>query len=326
MKKSLQLFIKAAVSLGFLYLVIRNVDFQLLYETLKECDIPIASAAVLIAVTLSFPMTLRWLILLKSQRNSGTLRYMDMWKLTMIGMLFNNFLPTGSGGDIAKVFYLVKGTENKLALGSSVLIDRFIGALTVITMGVAAGLVTPSIPQRTKCVLALFLAILLLILLFFSNRKIASFFYAGTGRFIPERMKRTLKNTYAAFNGYFSARKSISCALIVSFLLQGAAVSNNYLMSMSLLRGQPVPNLGLFFIYIPLIWTSTMIPSLGGLGIREFTYVYFFSSYMGKENAFALSVLFLLTVIVQSAIGAVILIFLKAPSSKKRGIQPSSAR
>lgn len=323
-KRDLQVIIKAAISMGFLFLVLKNVDFNLLYETLKGCYIPIAFTAILIAVMLSFPMAMRWLILLKSQSKSDKLRYMNLWKLTMVGILFNNFLPTGSGGDIAKVFYLVKGKENKLMLGSSVLIDRFIGAITVITMGVVAGLVTPHIPSRTKCVLSLFLVFLLLVFLFFSNRKIASFFYAAAGKFIPHRMKATLENTYGVFNGYFSAKKSILSALGLSFALQSIAIFNNYLMSLSLLRGQPVPNLSLFYIYVPLIWTSTLIPSLGGLGIREFTYVYFFSSHMGKENAFALSVLFLLTVIVQSVIGAVIVLFLRAPSVKKPDNPPSS--
>ncbi len=317
-KKNLQLVIKTAVSLGFLYLVLKNVDFGLLLGTLRNCRLSVALAAIFIAVILSFPLTMRWLILLKSQSSSGKLQFMNLWKLTMVGMLFNNFLPTGAGGDIAKVFYLVKGEENKLVLGSSVLVDRFIGAVTVITMGVVAGLITPDISPRMKCILALFLAFLFLIFLFFLNRKIASFFYAGAGKLVPQRIRETLKNTYGVFNRYFSAKKSIASALILSFLLQSVAIFNNYLMSVSLLRGAPAPHISLFFIYVPLIWTSTMIPSLGGLGIREFTYVYFFSGHMGKENAFALSVLVLLTIIIQSFIGAIILLFLRAPFAKKQ--------
>jgi uncharacterized membrane protein YbhN (UPF0104 family) len=83
-------------------------------------------------------------------------------------------------------------------------------------------------------------------------------------------------------------------------------------MSLAILwnRSAP-PSLSMFFIYIPLIWTATLVPSLGGLGIREFSYVYFFSSSMGKENAFGLSIVFLISVIIQSAIGAVILLFLQ---------------
>ncbi|MCK9267038.1 hypothetical protein M0P98_09280, partial [bacterium] len=73
----------------------------------------------------------------------------------------------------------------------------------------------------------------------------------------------------------------------------------------------------IFFTYIPLIWTSTMIPSLGGLGVREFTYVYFFSNYLGKENSGALSILILLGILIQSIIGGIILLFLRAPQKNR---------
>jgi uncharacterized protein (TIRG00374 family) len=230
----------------------------------------------------------------------------------MIGMLFNNFLPTGAGGDIAKVFYLVRGEENKLLLGSSVIIDRFIGALTVITMGLIAGLLAQDVPVKVKYFLLFLILFLLFVFIFFSYRTFAYFFYSRVKRFIPRRLKETLENTYTVFNRYFSARRYLFYGLLVSFFLQSISIFNNYLMSLAILwnRSAP-PSLSMFFIYIPLIWTATLVPSLGGLGIREFSYVYFFSSSMGKENAFGLSIVFLISVIIQSAIGAVILLFLQ---------------
>jgi len=311
-KKNLQLLLKIIISATFLFLVFRKIDFHMLYETVKGCYLPLAVISLVIAILLSFLLSSRWLVLLKGQSKSDKIRYFNIWKLTMVGVLFNNFLPTGSGGDIAKVFYLVKGEENKLLLGSSVLIDRFIGALTVITMGVLAALFTSSITLRIKYLLSLLLVFLLFILVFFSNRKIASFFYSAIRKILPRRLKETMENTYNVFNRYFSARKWFLAALGLSFLLQSISIFTNYLMTLSLLWGQAdIPGINLFYIYIPLIWTSTLIPSLGGLGIREFTYVYFFSGAMGKENAFALSVMFLINVIIQSIIGAFIILFLK---------------
>lgn len=310
-KNSLRTLFKAFISIFFLYIVLRMIDFHKLSEILKGCYIPLAVLSLLIAVVLSFPLTFRWYLLLKGQV-SEKISYINLWKLSMVGILFNNFLPTGAGGDIVKVFYLVRGEEKKLLLGSSVLIDRFTGSMTVITMGVVAGLLAHNIPLRVKYLLLLLLIILILIFLFFSNRKIAVFFYSKVKKLLPERINETLKNTYSAFNSYFSAKRWFFYALVVSFLMQSVAILNNYLMAHSLLWYQSsTPSLQLFFIYIPLIWTATIIPSIGGLGIREFTYVYFFSSSMGKENAFALSIIFLLSVVIQSIIGAIILLFLK---------------
>ncbi|HOL22287.1 MAG TPA: lysylphosphatidylglycerol synthase transmembrane domain-containing protein [bacterium] len=311
-KNSLKQLLKVSISIFFLYLVFRKIDLSLLYTTLKGCYIPLAVLSLLIAVLLSFPLAFRWYLFLKGQVKADKIRYINIWKLNMVGMLFNNFLPTGAGGDIAKVFYLVRGEENKLLLGSSVLIDRFIGALTVITMGVVAGLLTPDIPVKVKYFLLFLIFFLLFIFIFFSYRAFASFFYLKVKRFIPDRLKETLENTYSAFNRYFSARKWLLYAAFVSFSLQAISILNNYLMALSILWNQSGSvSISMFFIYIPLIWTATLVPSLGGLGIREFTYMYFFSSSMGKENAFALSIIFLVSVIIQSVIGAVIILFLK---------------
>ncbi|MCM8830447.1 MAG: flippase-like domain-containing protein, partial [Candidatus Omnitrophica bacterium] len=274
--------------------------------------IPLAVISLLIAVLLSFPVAFRWYLLLRGQTEQNRIRYINIWKLNMVGILFNNFLPTGAGGDIVKVFYLVRGEENKLILGSSVIIDRFIGALTVITMGVVAGLLTPDITVKVKCFLLFLIFFLFFVFMFFSHRPFADIFYLKVKKFIPGRLKGTLENIYSAFNRYFSATRYFLYAILVSFFLQSISILNNYLMSISILWNQSGNvSISMFFIYIPLIWTATLVPSLGGLGIREFTYVYFFSPFIGKENAFALSIVFLLSVIIQSIIGAVIVILLK---------------
>jgi glycosyltransferase 2 family protein len=318
MKKNLQMLLKILISFTFLFLVFRKIDASALIETIRGCYLPLAVVAVIITVLLSFLLALRWLILLKEQTESNKFRYLNLWKLTMVGILFNNFLPTGAGGDIAKVFFLVKGEEKKLLIGSSVLVDRFIGALTVITMGAIATLFTSQVNIQTRWLIYGLLTFLLVLLLFFAKRRVASVPYSLIKKILPDHLRANLENTYGVFNKYLSSGKSFLQAMGVSFLLQSISIFSNYLISLSLLwKQESTPDIGLFYTYIPLIWTATLIPSLGGLGIREFTYVYFFSAYMGEEKAFALSILFLLTILVQSIIGVVILLFLRASSEKR---------
>ncbi|MGI6596152.1 MAG: lysylphosphatidylglycerol synthase transmembrane domain-containing protein [Candidatus Ratteibacteria bacterium] len=307
-----QILIKSLISIFFIYLLVRMIDFPLLKNAMITCYAPLAILALLIAVLLSFPLALRWYILLKGQVKNDKIRYINLWKFGMVGMLFNNFLPTGAGGDIVKVFYLVREEKDKLLIGSSVLIDRFIGAFTVITMGVIAGLLAPNISEKTKLLLLVLLLFLLSIFIFFSYRTFALFLYSRFKRFIPNRWRETLKNIYTVFNRYFSSKKTLFYVLLISFLLQSISILNNYIMARSLMWNYSYsPPLYQFFIFIPLIWTATLIPSIGGLGVREFTYVYFFQASMGKENAFALSIIFLISIFIQSIIGGGILLFLK---------------
>jgi len=312
-KGNLQLLIKAFISVGFLYLLIKKIDINSSLKALGNCYFPLALPAIVIMVSTALALALRLFILLTSQCGSDRITYPNILKLTMVGIFFNNFLPTGAGGDIAKVFFLVQGEEKKLLLGSSVLIDRFLGALTVISMGCVSSWLTEGIPLRHKVFLSALLIFLLVVTFFFTSRKTARIFYMGTRKILPAKTMEKLKILYLSFSSYFSAKRAIFCALIVSFLTQTVSIVANSIFGFSLV-GSGGPNLRLFFTYISLIWTASVIPSLGGLGVREFTYVYFFSPYMGKDNAAALAILVFLCILIQSVIGGIILLFLHVPS------------
>ena len=237
----------------------------------------------------------------------------------MVGLFFNIFLPTGAGGDIAKIFYLVKNEEKKLLLGSSVIVDRFIGALTVITMGVIAVFFKKNLDRRIYFSIAGLFIFTCFLFIFLSSRKTASFFYNGIKKILPEKFREKLKILYNVFFKYFSVRKNILLVIGISFILQIFSIFSQYLMAISFYWKSVFPaNLNIFFIYIPLIWVATTIPSLGGLGIREFSYVFFFSGSFGKENSFALSLLVLLSILINSFIGAIIFFTLKNTRNKAK--------
>ncbi|HNS33091.1 MAG TPA: lysylphosphatidylglycerol synthase transmembrane domain-containing protein [bacterium] len=316
-KANLQILIKILVSFFFLFLLLRKIDINSSIEALRKCELPLAITAIAILVSTSLALALRLFILLRSQSESDKINYPNILKLTMVGLFFNNFLPTGAGGDIAKAFFLVKGEEKKLLIGSSVLIDRFLGALTVISMGAVSSWMIPGIPSRYRIFLSAALVFLFGIIFFFTNRKAAGILYSGSKKLLPGNFREKLKTFYFTFSSYFSAKKAISAALGVSLLTQIVSIIANCLLSLSL-PGNTGAGLWSFFTYIPLIWTATLIPSLGGLGVREFTYVYFFSPYMGEGNSAALSILVLLGIVIQSVIGGILLLFLKMPSAVKK--------
>lgn len=314
MKKQLPLLTKGFISAVFLFLLFSRIDAGSSMEALKNSRLPFAVPALAILVMLLFPLALRLFLLLKIN-STGGLKYLNILKLTAVGIFFNNFLPTGAGGDIAKAFFLVRGEEKKLLIGSSVLVDRFLGALTVISMGAFSAWINAGIPAKHRFLLSALLFLLLSAIFFFTNKKAAFIFYSAFGRFMSPGLKIKLQVVYRTFYAYFSLKRTILYALGISFLMQIIAIAANYLIGVSLAEGKPV-GLSVFFTYIPLIWTATLIPSLGGLGVREFTYMYFFSGRMGEEQAVALSILVLLSIAVQSVIGGITLLCLKMPDKK----------
>jgi uncharacterized membrane protein YbhN (UPF0104 family) len=61
------------------------------------------------------------------------LGWIRLFTLMMIGIFFNFFVPGGTGGDVVKVFYLLKETPGRGAQAFlSVLVDRIIGLLSII--------------------------------------------------------------------------------------------------------------------------------------------------------------------------------------------------
>jgi len=60
------------------------------------------------------------------------------------------------------------------------------------------------------------------------------------------------------------------------------------------------------FLIMPIVSLVSMLPSLGGLGIRESALVLLFGPLVGTDNAFSLSILLLAALLITSLIGAII--------------------
>ena len=73
----------------------------------------------------------RWYILLRVQEVN-----LPPWRvgaLLMLGIFFNMFMPGGTGGDVLKIYFLLKEIPKKKAEGLlAVLMDRLIGLLALI--------------------------------------------------------------------------------------------------------------------------------------------------------------------------------------------------
>jgi uncharacterized protein (TIRG00374 family) len=102
-------------------------------------------------------------------------------RLHLVGLFFNGFLPGGTGGDLAKGWYLLKGrgrTESAAALGTLVA-DRVTGLFGLIGLAAAANLVnmsawdsSPLLTAQAVFILSVAGAMLLLTLAFLAPWKI----------------------------------------------------------------------------------------------------------------------------------------------------------
>jgi hypothetical protein len=133
-----------------------------------------------------------------------------------------------------------------------------------------------------------------------------------TGKIFPGKIRQKLKIFYTHLRNYGINGKILTGSIFTSIFVQLLSIYVQYLCSILVSQSSfsPVP-FHLFFVFIPMIWLSSMIPSLGGLGIREYGYLFFFHSYLGKDAAVALSIINLLLIFSQAFLGGLIFLFFR---------------
>jgi hypothetical protein len=120
---------------------------------------------------------------------------------------------------------------------------------------------------------------------------------------------------YRHVRGYGVNAGAMGRAFGISFFLQTMSLFIQYLVVHSfpadsgIARATP----GIFFIYIPMVWLASLVPSLGGFGVREYSYLYFFGPLIGTGAAGALMLVNFLLIILQGVAGGVIFLFYRNP-------------
>ncbi len=277
------------------------IDVRQLPSLLKTAQPAYLLAAFVLLFLAIMAVIYRWKIILGANRVSfGRLAH-----LTFIGFFFNNFLPTAAGGDVFKGYYLLRGhREKKVDMGFSIVFDRIIGTLTIMGLGCLAVLFSFSrLPAGLAyTIIILFLGTLLLL-------RLASRYSAHTRvtRLLPckirPRVEQALQEAHQSFCRYLRDTRLVIRAVGISCLSQALVIIAHYLITRSL--GTPVP-LALLFLVVPLVWAVSALPSLGGLGVRETGYVFFLQGSLAREEAFALAMVMLGFVFLQSVIGGVL--------------------
>jgi len=286
---------------------------------------------------------LRWQVLLRVQ--GVQISIFRLSALLMIGILFNPFLPGGTGGDVVKIYYLLKETPGKRAQALlAALIDRIIGLLgLVFVAGILitwrwswltqheslpvfhfSWLISPGamkqwlgqIPDTTK------LLYLLLTVLGASILGVAtSFVITGFGLVhkLPARFpKRDIfVDLSIAYNAYARAWKSSLLAFFLSFGVHFFSFSIFFCAAKSLLA--PIKFWDLTSV-MPIINTLAAVPiSVGGTGPREGMFQALLSELCGvsKGQAVAISLTGFVLMLFWSVVGGVVYLFYRPTQHAK---------
>ena len=272
---------KIVLSAGLVALVFYKVGFTQAVMKLKTASPFWITLALSMYISGAFVRAYRWKGLLNAlgvKLNLGRLTW-----LYFIGFFFNQLVPTGIGGDAMRTYMLAKdGAGGTLAV-NSVLVDRAAGLYSLLVMGTMVLMIRPDLASREVTVLlvGLTLGITIGAIVLIWGAKWINLERLPT--FARNRFAKAFNKFYVSFGSY--TWRSISRALLVSVFFNLLLILSNIFMAKAF--GVEI-SIWYFFLFVPLISTSLILPSINGVGTREWAYVMLFGQ-VGVSESVALA-------------------------------------
>ena len=257
MKKRLWQLFKVVLGLGLIAYLLFSIDLPEMWSEMKNGALIWLLPAVLsIALLLLFLAPLKLYPLLQ---RAGEFRFSDVYRASVIGLFFNNVLPSSVGGDAVKVLVLKRRSNvSWAALVTASLADRLIGLGILLLAALVYLLFKPMASNmrlfedasRGMSVELIWILLLALLGFFIVFRK---------------KIKAFLRQMLEAASQY--DLRSLSMAVFFALLFQGLRVVSLYFYLRFYDYRIALPDL-LFVISV--VSVVSMIPiSVGALGVRE---------------------------------------------------------
>lgn len=291
--------LKIAVSLGLIAFILTKVGLAETWNSLRGAHWGFMAVALALFIFTLPLRALRWQALL-----DGLGMHVPVARLTelyFVGTFFNIFLPTGVGGDVIRAVELTQDSRHGAEAIGTVFVDRLTGLLVLFVIALAA---LPFSYRLVETEVAAAIVIMALAGVVGGWLLLQGDLLGRIGRrlsFLPAQDK--LEKLYRAVGG--CGRRALAWALAVSVLFNLANILVNYLIALALgVHLSP----WYFFAFVPIISFSLTLPvSLGGLGVREGTYLLLFGQAgVAPEQALALSLAYYAITVVTGLLGGLV--------------------
>ena len=231
----------------------------------------------------------------------------DVVRYFFIGLFGNLFLPTAIGGDIIKILGLCKGSAQKTRVVASVLLDRLSGFAGIVLLAIVSYMFGFQLINDSS------LAISVLILggvslgiagVLFNERLYA--FGCQVFNMIP-KIKSALMQIHYDIALLKGQKRQGFKAIGIAIFGQIAFSFTFFLVAKALHQDLSIYY---FIVFVPLICVISIVPSIGGLGVREAGAVFLFTKVgMEGEVALSMSLLVFLYMVIVGLIGGAIYVF-----------------
>jgi uncharacterized protein (TIRG00374 family) len=288
MKKYILTAIQLLITVGLLWWIFRNPDQnQKLLVALDSANLwwffpglVAIGAGLLIQVE-------RWRILLRVQ--GIVVSFSRAIRIILVGMFFNLFLIGATGGDIVKIFLIIREAPHKKAGALlSVFIDRIVGLLALAAISAAMilfhwdELISHEFTRLVVFTVAIILggSLGFILVAWLVDRLHLT---ARLPQWLPARAK--IAEAATAFAEYARAGKSVTHAFLLSIPSHFLFFSTFYFGAKAFNSGLELSNL---FCVSPIVSTVTALPiSVGGAGLREALFIKILSGLYSTPESIA---------------------------------------
>lgn len=268
---------KVIVTSGLIYWVTRVVDFSKAWSILVTCNWAMFSLA------FAFITVSMWLQAVRWRRLSDT-RELSIWKFfyfTLVGTFFSVFMPSAYGGDVVKVLYFGRKHGSTQKHAGVTLLIRATGLGMQWVLGFVGLVLYWSEIRDLHLWEAMHWNIGKMSLLMAGLIGIFTLTYLYRSKFLKQEWFTTIR--------YLMADKlELLVTLLYTFGIQILGNASIYVMFLSFDVRLPWSQV---FCFPPLINTLMLLPlSLGGVGMREYLNLYFFTQLGGTSQDITISV------------------------------------
>jgi len=304
------LLLKVVVSGGLLAYLLSRIHPERFLQTFATAKFSYIGLAMLVYLVTQGFSAVRWTALARPLGIKTPFK--AMLRYYLIGMFFNLFAPGTVGGDVSRVYYLVRD-EDMRAQGHSVttvhatmsvLMDRAIGMVVLVWLGTAGLLLFPDYAVPHTARVATFLLSVGLLL--------GALITPLLRRLLPEDGHHLLVKLRLMFRSYRTHWRALLEAALLSLVVHLIQAWMHVLMGRALDLNVPY---SFAIIVYPLVGTFAAIPiSLNGLGLREGGYIFLLAVIgIGNEKGIAFGLLLFLVVALDSLIGGLVFLLQQSP-------------
>jgi uncharacterized membrane protein YbhN (UPF0104 family) len=312
-KPAIIFFVKLLVSGGLIGYFLTRIHIERFVETLLSANFSLIAVALAIYLCSQAISAVRWTVLVRPLGIGAPFK--DMISYYLIGMFFNLFAPGTVGGDVSRVYYLVKHQESEdqspalpmVRAATSVLMDRAIGMAVLIWIGAAGLLLFPAYPVPAS--------VRTVTLLVAASFVVTGALLSVLWPLLPDDAHPAIVKLRLILRSYRSHWRAVLSGALLSLVIHLIQAWMHVVMGQALNLAIPF---SFSLIVYPLVGTFAAIPiSLNGIGLREGGYVFLLGVIgITAENAIAFGLLLLIIIALDSLIGGVIFLVKRSPKSQ----------